>query len=419
MGKKSWKYSYANGVLALFAVLLFLSAPFSGTFWGGLLFHTSMAATVAGLADWYAVVSLFRKPLGIAYHTALIPRGKTRIIGILRKMIEEELLTVPHLYQTVKKHSPGTLIYEWMQKNRKEIIRGISLFLSGTAAQIRDSEWIHAERFFSQQFIRKTDWAALLIYMADQIMDKNSTVDFGRLLSSWLQQILNSDMMKSFFPLFYDKVWKDYEEKGAGRGVVRSLLENQKGVTDEAGGELIRSRLLQWAEDLGREGTSARSEAGERLIQFCGKLHDDTLFRSRANRWVQNQMISFLKQHPSFLEEIRRKLTGQEQIKKLSEKLTDLLLKKMQNQMMSEEKRKETDRWILLQSARAIRLLQRQMGKAAEDELLRYTGEDMAHMAENSVSRDLQMIRINGSVVGAVLGSFFYLLMHIPKGGLF
>ena len=87
--------------------------------------------------------------------------------------------------------------------------------------------------------------------------------------------------------------------------------------------------------------------------------------------------------------------------------------------MMSEEKRKETDRWILLQSARAIRLLQRQMGKAAEDELLRYTGEDMAHMAENSVSRDLQMIRINGSVVGAVLGSFFYLLMHIPKGGLF
>ena len=128
-------------------------------------------------------------------------------------MIEEELLTVPHLYQTVKKHSPGTLIYEWMQKNRKEIVRGISLFLSGTAAQIRDSEWIHAERFFSQQFIRKTDWAALLIYMADQIMDKNSTVDFGRLLSSWLQQILNSDMMKSFFPLFYDKVWKDYEEK--------------------------------------------------------------------------------------------------------------------------------------------------------------------------------------------------------------
>ena len=110
MGKKLLEIFLCERCSCPFCGALFLSAPFSGTFWGGLLFHTSMAATVAGLADWYAVVSLFRKPLGIAYHTALIPRGKTRIIGILRKMIEEELLTVPHLYQTVKKHSPGTLI---------------------------------------------------------------------------------------------------------------------------------------------------------------------------------------------------------------------------------------------------------------------------------------------------------------------
>lgn len=419
MEQKHRKYSYAGWLLAFFAVLVFLSAPFSYTFWGGLFFHVSMAAVVAGLADWYAVVSLFRKPLGISYHTELIPRGRVRIIGMLRTMIEEELLTVPHLYRTVKHHSPGVLMNEWMQKHHEAIVRGTAVLLSGIFRQIKENEWVKAEQFLSEKMIRRIDWMGLSLYMAEHMTGPEKTLDICRLFSSWMQRLLNSDAVKPFFPLFYDRVWKDYESRGSGRGVVRSLLENQQGITDQKGGELIRSQMLLWAADLGRAGTPARMQAERRVSRFCARVRTDQAFCCEGNRWIQEQIISFLKLHPLFLETLRKHMTNQEAAEQTARGILSFLMPKLQEQMKTAEKRKAIDRWILFQSVKVMGIMQRRMGQAAEEELSRYTGEDMAVMAENSVSRDLQMIRINGSAVGAVLGGLFYLLSHLPEGGWF
>ena len=98
----------ANYILIIAALLLLFSYPFRDLFWGGLIMHLSGAALIGGLADWYAVTALFRRPLGISFKTALIPSSKERIAETARHMIESEILTVPNMYQVLKHHPSGS-----------------------------------------------------------------------------------------------------------------------------------------------------------------------------------------------------------------------------------------------------------------------------------------------------------------------
>ena len=74
-------------------------------------------------------------------------------------------------------------------------------------------------------------------------------------------------------------------------------------------------------------------------------------------------------------------------------------------------------RQALAFAARELKRLQVWFGKTAEQEILKYDGNYLAEQLENSVWYDLQMIRVNGSLVGAILGAVIYLVMYAVKGG--
>ena len=65
---------------------------FRTSFTGGLFFAAFEAALVGALADWFAVVALFRHPLGLKFipHTAIIPNNRGRIIEGIVKIVETD-----------------------------------------------------------------------------------------------------------------------------------------------------------------------------------------------------------------------------------------------------------------------------------------------------------------------------------------
>ena len=69
------KKQKANLALAISAAGFLGTLP-AGGFWGGLLHHGFLAATVGGLADWFAVTAIFSKPLGISYRTDILRRNR-------------------------------------------------------------------------------------------------------------------------------------------------------------------------------------------------------------------------------------------------------------------------------------------------------------------------------------------------------
>lgn len=85
---------YAGGLLALAFLLFIASESMAPTYAVRMLRSGAEAALVGGLADWFAVVALFRKPMGLPIpHTAIIPRNKNRIADNLGEFVQDKFLS--------------------------------------------------------------------------------------------------------------------------------------------------------------------------------------------------------------------------------------------------------------------------------------------------------------------------------------
>ena len=104
----------ATITLGLVSIGFIASHPFAHTFTGGLLASGFSAAMVGGLADWFAVSALFRRPLGIPFRTALIPRNRARITEAIIAMVEDELLTRENIRATIGRYDIAALVVRYL-----------------------------------------------------------------------------------------------------------------------------------------------------------------------------------------------------------------------------------------------------------------------------------------------------------------
>ena len=97
---KADKTLLAAGVLFLFSLCLHIQYPKS-LFADGILFCAE-AALVGGIADWFAVTALFRKPLGFPYHTAILPRRRKEFTEATGRMLQNEFFSKKNLLRKAK-----------------------------------------------------------------------------------------------------------------------------------------------------------------------------------------------------------------------------------------------------------------------------------------------------------------------------
>jgi uncharacterized membrane-anchored protein YjiN (DUF445 family) len=105
------------GTLALFVVakvLLHIHPAF------GFIAAFAEAATIGGLADWYAVVALFKRPLGLPIpHTAIIPSNQSRIADKLGEFIEVHFLHAAPIEAKLRQFDFGAFIADWLCDRKK------------------------------------------------------------------------------------------------------------------------------------------------------------------------------------------------------------------------------------------------------------------------------------------------------------
>lgn len=98
------------------AVVLFVIANVYGINW---LKALSEAAMVGGIADWFAVVALFRHPLGIRIpHTALIPGNKNKIGENLGDFVSNEFLTREKLEVKIEQFNVAVKASDWLMNEK-------------------------------------------------------------------------------------------------------------------------------------------------------------------------------------------------------------------------------------------------------------------------------------------------------------
>src|SRR3569832_1073949 len=106
-----------SGTLALFVVaklLLHLHPAF------GFVAAFAEAATIGGLADWYAVVALFRRPLGLPIpHTAIIQSNQARIADKLGEFIQVHFLDAAPVEAKLKEIDFGSFVADWLRDRKR------------------------------------------------------------------------------------------------------------------------------------------------------------------------------------------------------------------------------------------------------------------------------------------------------------
>ena len=78
---------------------------------------TAEAALIGGIADWFAVTALFKKPLGISWHTEIVPRNREQIIEKVSQMVGQELLSQDSIRTWIAGLKPADRLLDWFFEN--------------------------------------------------------------------------------------------------------------------------------------------------------------------------------------------------------------------------------------------------------------------------------------------------------------
>ena len=107
----------AAGTMPGISLLINFVTTTSGQLFLGLLNHGFIAATIGGLADWFAVTALFRKPLGISYRTEILKRNRERITDAIIDFVSRDLLNTENIMETVREENTAKMLIDYLEKN--------------------------------------------------------------------------------------------------------------------------------------------------------------------------------------------------------------------------------------------------------------------------------------------------------------
>ncbi len=106
----------------LFALSMGLNICYPGDFAVQLIYAVSEAALVGGVADWFAVTALFRRPLGFPYHTSLIPRNRNKLVQATANMVQNELLSTESIQHKLGQIRFVDLLINWIEQKGGKVI---------------------------------------------------------------------------------------------------------------------------------------------------------------------------------------------------------------------------------------------------------------------------------------------------------
>lgn len=408
----------ANYILILAAIILLLAYPFQDFFWGGLLTHLAGAALIGGLADWYAVTALFRQPLGISFKTALIPNSKERIAEMARHMIECEILTVPNMYNVLKHHPVlgATLEYLHTEKGFQSAERVFGQILNTFLYTIDMKTVVKAFSGLGGDAIEKIDLAPIMSKAIKIGLRGESGKDFLDFMILNLENLIKSDVMKQYIGEIYEASVMQYANRHMMiKLLIKPILKSEL-FRPDAVAEKLQGKALELLAEAKKEDSKQRKQALQYLWKQTEQINFNEDWRNRIDSY-KNRMYQSLVTRPDTQEAWQRYVQDPERQKRVCTTAAKYVIRKLETWRDSPDQIEQMNRAALAFVARELKRLQVWFGKTAETEIMKYDGQYLAQQLENSVWYDLQMIRVNGSLVGAVLGTVIYLVMYAVKGG--
>ncbi|MDD6164288.1 MAG: DUF445 domain-containing protein [Anaerovibrio slackiae] len=384
----------AAAVIFLFALCLQVQYP-GNVFAAGFLFCAE-AALVGGIADWFAVTALFEKPLGFPWHTAILPRRRQSFIEATGRMLQREFFGKKALVAKVKRIDFAGKLLGWLE--RPESRQLVAKWLAD-----RGRNWLEAQDGTSLSGVlaaRLGDLAAgsmtperirsFLLYGAKELETVARQPEFADKIEAGLNEYIESKLQGPMAMMM------------AGFAQSVNVLN-----TEEAAG-LIKDRCILFLERVQQE----ESEEAEQLQAMAEKiscfLQKNFAARQELDHAVLNSVQRLnLNEYLFNATDERDILDGQ--LQELAGSIVQVVYGMLRE---NSSLQREVSGICYQLAARGVMQAQEMLGSIAGDVLGTMTDEQINRLVYDKAEPDLLWIRMNGSIVGAVIGLVIFAVMQ-------
>ncbi len=389
------------------ATVIFLACRWAlsqgGPGWLGYVGAAAEAGMIGALADWFAVTALFRHPLGLKIpHTAIIKRKKDQLGEGLGNFVRENFLSPEVVEAKLRDAEIASRLGKWLaEPEHAARVADEAATVLRVGVELLNDEDI-------QQVIDRT------------IVKRLAEPQWGPPAGRVLNQLLAENRQEALIQLLADRAfeWALSAAPTIERVVLRDSPSWSPKFVDQLLGDRIHRELMDFTDKVRRNPNhELRQSATRFLFEFAGDLQNDPETISKAES-VKEQLME--------RDEVTRAAeTAWKTLKRLvldgvndpssalRGRIADSVVRIGESLRDDSELRDKVDDWIL----RGAQHLVTQYGSEATaiitDTIERWDAEEASRRIELHVGRDLQFIRINGTVVGALAGLVIYTIAQI------
>ena len=405
--KQLWKYKLLATGLFVFMVIIYVVTTFLlnkyPVHFLGYVRAFAEAGMVGALADWFAVTALFNKPLRLPIpHTNLIENSKQRIGNNLGNFVSENFLTAATIRPYIEKLEVSKLAADWLIKEKN--LEGV----------------MHEIRTLATDLLNRTDDAAATNFIAGKVQSALPEMPVAKILAETLSFLVEKGEHEEFVTVMSGKI-KDYIKKNEGlvkdRVTKESFFFIPKFVDDKLS-EKITKGLYNYFEEIEvNMEHPLRGEITGQLLHFVGELTGNPAIQ----RKIMNGMHSFvtaenISKYASYLWlYLKRSLLHEMHDEKSSliSYIKNALHNYSQRLQSDPSMQHKIDSWIRLNAYRIILRNKQNVSNLISSTVGNWEGRELSNKLELEVGKDLQYIRINGTLVGGLMGLLIYAFTHL------
>ncbi|MEH6790468.1 DUF445 domain-containing protein [Parasphingorhabdus sp.] len=393
----------ATGMLVLMAIIYVTSKSYEDVHPAiGFVRAFAEAAMVGGLADWFAVTALFRHPMGLPIpHTAIIPRNKDRIGDTLANFLKDNFLI-------------SRLVAQRMRN--VDLAGGIGRFLqspSGGEGRLK----FGASRLLGDA-IASLDKDRLGTMFKGAVKKQAVKLD----IATPLGQILEAVMAENRHgPLIDSSIRWAYRTLDTNEMVIRNIVTDRAnavmrwtGLDDRVANEVLDGLYKLLADMAADPLHPVRAKTEESLAHLAAELRQDPALRQKVNEWklemIENPAIA------SWLDGIWEQ--GREALLRaardpdaaLAGQFGDALVQLGNSLQQDGQLNRQINRFGRRAVIGVVDSYGDNIVKLVSETIRSWDTQTITDRVENAVGRDLQFIRVNGTLVGGLVGLTLHLL---------
>lgn len=405
--------------LAVATLLFLVTLPVRDVFVWGLLHAFAEASMIGALADWFAVVALFRHPLGIPIpHTAIILRHRVKITGAIIDMVQNRWLTKEAIRERIEGWNFSRMFAGILEAddNRERLLNGVQTVLKEI---VRDIDEQRSAQYLTQLVARHVHTDDLLRWVRiagrqgmEQGWHRNLFTHSIGYAADWL----NTPAIRAAIIHHLRDIAEQYASNPMRRiGIWLAESTNTLNY-DELAEAIVKTVEEELARMRDEKDHPARTDFEHWLQRMIDGLETNTELRDNLERWRHELLYSG--RATELLQQPVRRLRDwlledlEEKDSLIMRQLRGSLERGLQKFMANEEAQRNFDLWLKEKIAALIEQHHGEIGALVQRNLDKLDDKQMVRQIEEKVGGDLQYIRVNGAIVGGLVGACIFLLKY-------